>query len=311
MQADTQLANVYTDMAGIGNLRREASTQSDASKREVAQQFEGLFMQMMLKSMRDAVPSEGVFGGGQQMETYQQMHDQQLALDLSKTGSIGIADLVYRQLGGTDPEGMGTKPGSSEIRGTDLSMAQQLWGGPSRSAQSHSLNSSSSRPWSSPEEFVFRLQPAANAAARKLGTKPEAILAIAALETGWGSHVAQKANGNSSNNLFGIKADRSWQSDRVYASTLEFESGAMQRRQEPFRSYRTPEESVADFAQFIQENPRYRKALEKANNPQDFIEELHKAGYATDPNYSRKVNSVMEQLQVKAKGFSQSTDKVS
>ena len=305
MQTEAQMAGIYTDMAGLGNLRREAGHQTDAAKKEVAQQFESLYLQMMLKSMRDAMPTEGMFGG-QQMETYQQMHDQQLALNLSQTGSIGIADLVYRQLGGTDPEGISTKPGSSAISGTDISMARSLWGG-RRSTQS----STNSRPWDSPEGFIQHLQPAANAAAQRLGTKPEAILAIAALETGWGSHVAQKSNGQTSNNLFGIKADRSWTKDRVYASTLEYESGAMQRRQEPFRSYRSPAESVADFARFIQENPRYKQALEKAADPREFVKELHKAGYATDPNYSHKVNSVMEQLQVKAKGLSQSADNYS
>lgn len=306
MQADSRLASIYTDMAGIGNLRREAGHQTDEAKKEVARQFEGLYLQMMLKSMRDATPTEGMFGG-QQMETYQQMHDQQLALNLSQTGAIGIADLVYRQLGGTDPDGISQKPGSSAISGADISMARQLWSG-------HSSSSTSSRqslPWDSPEGFVRHLQPAANTAAQKLGTTPEAIIAIAALETGWGSHVAQQTDGRSSNNLFGIKADRSWKSSRVYASTLEYESGAMHRRQEPFRSYHSPAESVADFARFIQENPRYGKALENAADPKAFIRELHKAGYATDPNYSQKVNSVMEQLQVKAKGFSQSADKYS
>lgn len=306
MQANSQLANVYTDMAGLGNLRREAGQNSEAAKKEVAQQFEALYLQMMLKSMRDAMPAEGMFSG-QQVETYQQMHDQQLALNMSQNGAIGIADLVYRQLGGTDPNGVATAPGSSAISGGDLSMAQRLWGG---SSKTHSA-SSSARPWDSPESFIQHLQPAANAAARKLGTKPEAILAIAALETGWGSHVAQKADGRSSNNLFGIKADRSWKSDRVYASTLEYESGAMRRRQEPFRSYHSPSESVADFARFIQENPRYQKALDNAADPQAFIKELHKAGYATDPNYSQKVNSVMEQLQVKAKGLAKAADNYS
>lgn len=307
MQPDTQMASVYTDMAGISNLKREAATQSDSSKREVAQQFESMFLQLMLKSMRDATPSEGMFGG-QEMETYQQMHDQQLALDLSSTGSIGIADLVYRQLGGESDQPIGHRASTSEIQGDHLSMARRLWQGQSNTPLQTSSDYSATKTWNSPDEFVRHLRPAAEQAAERLGTSSEAIIAIAALETGWGSHVAKTQNGQSSFNLFGIKADRSWNQGTTYASTLEFEHGAMQRRQEPFRTYHSASESVADFANFIEQNPRYQAALDNAADPRSFVQELHKAGYATDPRYAEKVNAVMQQLQTGAKALASAAD---
>ena len=307
MQSHTAMADVYTDMSGLANLRREAGTQSDASKREVAQQFEALFLQIMVKSMREAMPTEGMLGG-QEMEAYQQMHDQQLAVSLSKTGSIGIAELVYRQLGGESSKPIGNRASTSEIQGTTLNFAKRMWQGSSNTPLQASSDYSETRSWNSPDEFVAHLRPAAERAARRLGTSSDAIIAIAALETGWGSHVARTQSGQSSNNLFGIKADRSWNKGTVYASTLEFEQGYMQRRQEPFRAYRSASDSVADFANFIQQNPRYQAALNKASDPQSFIEELHKAGYATDPQYAEKVKSVMQQLQSGAKAVASAAD---
>lgn len=307
MQSEAQMAGIYNDMSGLANLRREAGNQSDDAKREVAKQFEGLFLQMMVKSMRDAMPTEGMFSG-QEMETYQQMHDQQLALTLSQTGSIGIADLVYRQLGGESDAPIGNRAATSEIQVSPLGMAKRLWQGQSNTPVQSSSAYSPTRPWRSAEEFVAHLKPAAQSAAQRLGTEPEAIIAIAALETGWGSHVARTQNGQISYNLFGIKADRSWNKGQVYASTLEFENGAMQRRQEPFRTYQSAAESVHDFARFIQENPRYQTALDKASDPHQFIEELHKAGYATDPNYAEKVKGVMQQLQTDAKALASAAD---
>ncbi len=301
MAQQTELAGIYTDMAGVSKLKQEASQQTDASKREAAMQFESLFLQQMIKTMREAVPEGGLMSSDQ-MDMYQGMYDEQLSVELAKTGSIGIADLVYRQLGGTDPNGIGVKPAAPLSNTDHLSFANRLWG--SKSARAAAQEPA----WDSPESFIEHLRPAAETAARQLGTKPEAILAIAALETGWGSHVLKNRAGESSNNLFGIKADKSWGKNHMVGSTLEYENGAMQRKREPFRSYRSAAESVADFAQFIQENPRYRNALKKAADPEAFIKELHKAGYATDPAYAEKVNSVIKQLQADAKGSTSSAD---
>lgn len=302
MTQQTELAGVYTDMAGVSRLKQEAAQQTDAAKREAAQQFESLFLQQMIKTMRDAVPDGGLMGSDQ-MDTYQGMYDEQLAVDLAKTGSIGIADLVYRQLGGTEADTLQYR--APPVTGIQhLGLANRLWG------QTGAESSNKAPSWDSPESFIRHLRPAAENAARQLGTKPEAILAIAALETGWGSHVLKNRAGDSSNNLFGIKADKSWGRDHMVGATLEYENGRMQRKREPFRSYQSATESVADFARFIRENPRYQNALKHASDPEAFVRELHKAGYATDPAYSQKVNSVIKQLQADAKGSPSTADKL-
>ncbi len=303
MDHSAQLASIFTDKAGMANLKQQAGEQTDAAKRETAQQFESLFLQQMIKTMRQALPDGGLLSSDQ-MDMYMDMHDEQLSANLAQNGAIGIADLVYRQLGGTDPQG--AKSSSAGV-GAPLnhSFASQLWATPQNKV------SASEPKWDSPHSFIAYLRPAAETAARQLGTKPEAILAIAALETGWGAHVAKNRAGESSNNLFGIKADASWNKPHVVSSTLEYENGAMQRKREPFRSYESATESVADFASFIQNNPRYANALKHASDPIVFIQELHKAGYATDPNYSQKVNSVMQQLQIEAKGTPTSADNLS
>ena len=125
-----------------------------------------------------------------------------------------------------------------------------------------------------------------------MGTRPEAILAVAALETGWGKHLPASAQGGQSNNLFGIKA-HGWSGPVTHSSTLEYESGGFVKKLEPFRSYATAQQSFEDFVQFIKSQPRYAGALNSGGNPVAFIHALQQAGYATDPNYAAKVESLM------------------
>ena len=146
--------------------------------------------------------------------------------------------------------------------------------------------------WDSPEAFARSLWPAASRAAQELGTRPEAVLAVAALETGWGRHMPRRENGTSSNNLFGIKA-HGWKGDVTHAATLEFAQGAFARQVEPFRAYDSPESAVADFAHFVKSNPRYREALASGGDAVKFVRELHRAGYATDPRYAEKLEALI------------------
>ena len=98
------------------------------------------------------------------------------------------------------------------------------------------------------------------------------------------------------NNLFGIKADKSWQGATNITQTQEFVQGRMQTKQEPFRAYNSLQESVADFASFLIDNPRYDQAL-KAVNSQQFFQQLQQAGYATDPGYASKLEKVFHTLE--------------
>jgi len=147
--------------------------------------------------------------------------------------------------------------------------------------------------WESPEQFVEAILPHAREAADQLGVSPKVLVAQSALETGWGKHVPHDDSGRASHNFFGIKADRGWDGERQVHGTLEFESGSLVRRQAAFRQYDSMAASFNDFARFIENNPRYGKALEARDDPEQFARELQQAGYATDPQYADKLISIM------------------
>ena len=146
--------------------------------------------------------------------------------------------------------------------------------------------------FSSPAAFVSSLLPYAKQYAQKLKVDPKLLLAQAALETGWGKHVMRTVDGISSNNLFGIKADRSWQGDSTSVNTLEFENGQLQQIKAAFRSYDTHEESFKDYVEFLNNSSRYQKALDTTGDPKHYLNELQSAGYATDPNYADKIYQI-------------------
>jgi flagellar protein FlgJ len=133
----------------------------------------------------------------------------------------------------------------------------------------------------------------ATEAASLLGLKPQALLAQAALESGWGKHVMQFANGDPANNLFGIKADSRWGGDKVTVSTLEYEQGVAVRKKAHFRAYEDYRQSFLDYVDFLKADPRYAKALQSTDDPVAYFQELQKAGYATDPNYAKKISAVL------------------
>ena len=294
----TEHASVYTDFNGLNNLKSAAAKDTPEARRETAQQFEAMFIQMLLKNMRQASGGDELLGGSQ-VEMSRDMYDKQLSIELSKNGAIGIGDLMLEQMGDlpdapvTDSEKSFPQTVNNTLqnptRPNDFT-AHLMGEEDSITKTPYSLD------WETPEDFIRQLKPAAENAAKKIGAKAEAVLAITALETGWGQHVIPTPDGSSSNNLFGVKADQNWNKDQVIATTLEFEDGIMHKRREPFRQYASAQDSMQDFADFLTQNPRYETALSEADNPQRFIEELHKAGYATDPDYSEKVLSVMREV---------------
>ena len=144
--------------------------------------------------------------------------------------------------------------------------------------------------------FIDPLLPHANRNANRLGTSPNAILAIAALETGWGQKVASDENGKPSYNLFGIKSFGA-DVESVDILTTEYIDGKPEKIVDRFRVFKNPADAVDGFADFILENPRYKKALEHASDPTRFLEELQRAGYATDPKYATKAISILQQIE--------------
>ena len=158
--------------------------------------------------------------------------------------------------------------------------------------------------FNSPEEFTHHILPYAEKAAKELGVSPLVLVSQAALETGWGKAVTQHKNGSSSFNLFNIKADKRWDGDRVIKSTLEYDNGLAKHEKASFRAYDSYSDSFDDYVDFLRTNSRYDNVLRHQGNDQSYIKDLHKAGYATDPNYADKVLNILKrdsmQIHVKA-----------
>jgi flagellar protein FlgJ len=290
---DIDMAQVYTDFSGLAALKARAREDQDAALDQVSRQFESLFLQMMLKSMRDASVGGGLMDS-KQSEFYRDMYDKQLAVDMAQNHGIGLADVIKRQLGGSgSPAHSGLSPEdyvgmpiqARPVR--DVVARTQSTAGASGGSASVDLDGS-------PESFLGQLWPVAEQAAAKLNLAPEALLAQAALETGWGRHVMQHRQGDSSHNLFGIKADSRWQGDKVQVSTLEYRDGVALKTRANFRAYDSFEQSFSDYVDFVQQNPRYRVALSKTADSDAYFSALQDAGYATDPAYADKIKRILD-----------------
>lgn len=283
----------YADFQGFSDLRRLAREDSPEAADTAARQFEALFIQMMLKSMRDAAPVDSGMDG-HQMKFYRDMFDQQIALEMSQGEGIGLRTSLLREL---HPSAV-----SGPEAAVDTIMPMRRFSG--RTMEAPPVGSvpgieRSSDPvlpttrFGSPEEFVRSLWPHAEKAATALGVAPEVLLAQSALETGWGRHMIGGPDGANSFNLFGIKADTRWAGPTANVRTLEYVDGIPERQNASFRSYSSPAESFSDYVDFLRSNPRYREALAKAPDPEGYLRGLQAAGYATDPNYADKILDIM------------------
>jgi flagellar protein FlgJ len=293
----------YADPQGLAALRADAKAQDPSALEAAAKQFESLFTQMLLKSMREATKStsaDSMFGGSEQTEFYQGMFDDQMAMHLSQGRGLGLADMLVQQLS------------SSRMNKTDalklnLSGAGLTGDGPgialTPDSKTSAVPTTASTAHASPvsiaaskEDFVRTMWPHAQKAAAQIGVDPHALLAQAALETGWGKSVPCNAAGECSYNLFGIKAGSQWSGATVNTPTIEFESGVAVRKVERFRSYDSIEQSFKDYAGLIRNNSRYQDAVGTGSDVAAFAAALQDGGYATDPQYSNKLVAVASQV---------------
>jgi flagellar protein FlgJ len=278
--------NTWTDLSGFGALRQTAQSDAKSALPAVAKQFESIFTQMMLKSMREASPGDGL-GDSEAGSAWRDMFDQQLSVNLSQGNGLGIAQMLMRQLGG----GSSSPASSSAADGAKSDDWQQRLSSVANAAKSVGAEVVKWLPQDA-QEFVKELAPYAQKAAEKLGVSVRAVLAQAALETQWGKHMPSHSNGDTSNNLFGMKAGSSWDGQKVSVPTLEFEEGVAVHRRAQFRSYNNPGESFNDYAQLIADNPRYAKALNHGEDVVGFARGLVSGGYATDPSYAQKIVAI-------------------
>jgi len=305
------------DLQGVDALRYTVRSSPEEGLKQVSRQFEALFMNMVLKSMREATPSSGLLENRDQ-KIYMSMLDQQLAQNLSGRG-VGLAEAMLAQLSRAAPSSEADGSGSEGISlapRAGMALTPQS-GIPLGSAPSPSA---SARPSAAPvdlgiyqrnsdrsaagavaslqgsvDSFVQRMGGSAQVASEASGVPAPLILAQAALESGWGKREIRADDGTQSFNLFGIKADRSWKGPVVETTTTEYVDGEPQRVRAKFRAYASYDEAFTDYARFITRNPRYAGVL-AADTPAEAAHGLQKAGYATDPQYGQKLVRIMQKF---------------
>ncbi len=298
---------VYTDFSGLAELKAKAKASAPEAVSKVAKQFESLLMGQMLKTMRQASLGEGILDNDQS-RFYLEMFDQQISLHLAEHGGMGLAAAIERQLGGGPP--VATEIPKEITHYSRVSLQPPQFSGPAQLSQKKAAapdiaagtsgsgvdtpNTLNDDPadWNK-EDFIQQLWPWALEAASMIGLEPQALLAQAALETGWGRHIIRRVDGSPSHNLFGIKASNGWRGARVNVGSLEYEQGVAVKRQSAFRAYDSFRESFHDYVDFLQSNPRYNEALGASYNSRRYFTSLQKAGYATDPDYANKIDAVL------------------
>jgi flagellar protein FlgJ len=290
--AASAATDTYTNFSGLQALKRAAAKNDPGAIRKVAQQFESMFTRMMLKSMRESVGTDPLFGSDAQ-KTYQGMYDDQLAIQLSKGRGLGLADMLVRQLQRMGAGGAATgaaAAGSGKGGATTGTVSGAGAAAATRSAPPTAATAVQ-------QNFVQGLWPQAQQAGQQLGVDPTNLIAQAALETNWGRNLPHDSSGHSSNNLFGVKATGSWNGASVEAATSEVGAdGSTSSAVAPFRAYSDATQSFQDYVALLRNNPRYAAALNTGSNAQAFAAGLQRGGYATDPDYVRKVSAVANNI---------------
>lgn len=272
-----------SDFNALNELKVQAKNDTKEALPEAAKQFEGIFLQSMLKSMRMGqhfLDQSSPFRG-KDRETFQEMLDGQYASSIASSKGIGLADMLTKQM--EHNLASGEKP--IEVKQTTSMNSSSLPLVPIKQPEQSS-------PLDTIDDFVKSIWPLAKQAASLIGLDPKILMAQAALETGWGKFITKDANGVSSNNLFNIKTGTNNGFDSVEVKTTEYLADTPIKMNASFRKYPSVEHSFNDYISLIKESERYQSALASAKNPEIYVNELHKAGYATDPAYSAKILSI-------------------
>ncbi len=295
-------ASLASDVKGMGGLRQQAKEGSPEALKGAAKQFEAMFLNMVMKSMRDASPQDGMMDS-QQTKTFTAMLDQQTSQNLANKG-VGLADVLVRQLSQTqnmqalklgDESALTGYDGTSALAAQRLQKALETVGGASAKA-ALTPEQEAARAGQAPHVRAFqdKLGSHADEASKTTGIPAKFMLGQAALESGWGRREIKGRDGTNSHNLFGIKAGPDWKGKTVQAVTTEYVNGVAQRRVEKFRAYDSYADSFKDYARLLSNNPRYEKVLANAGDATKFAQGLQRAGYATDPNYAAKLTNIIK-----------------
>lgn len=319
------------ELANLSNLKQAAQRQDPAAIEATARRFEGLFAEMLVSSMRQTGFGDPLFG--EQNSIYREFYDRELAARLTSGKGLGIGQLIRQQLTqGQTPDAANQpalpkteaglraawdapRPSPLASMSADGALLDALapTNGQGDAAQTLSAllgqtpapptnlgqktapaEAANSTAHAHHERFVAEVWPHAQAAARELGVDPRALVAQAALETGWGKHIMPGRGGQPSHNLFGIKATGSWQGAHTVQATHEYRRGERVQERAAFRSYTSVAESFADYVKLLKDNPRYQIALRAAGDIAGFAQGLQRAGYATDPSYAQKLKAIAD-----------------
>jgi len=326
--------SIYTDINSLNGIRQQAQVDAPAAIKAAAKEFEAFFMNMMLKSMRQAsevLGEDSIFNSNEE-KMFIGMLDEQMSVELSQKGNLGIADLMTKSILGnryqsdqnfksnladpiigierstqtsTDANMLSKKMNklATSIPITESNDSNTKFGSEGNQPTSDTIESVKKIVSSNiqvPEkkslfnnsvDFIERLMPLAEKAAKSIGVDAKLLLSQAALESGWGKYIMHDGKGKPSYNLFGIKANN-WSGEKLKIDTLEVKNGEFVKQKDEFRVYDGFEQSFADYAEFLQSNPRYQQALSLVKDAKQFMKSLQSAGYATDPNYANKVLSI-------------------
>jgi peptidoglycan hydrolase FlgJ len=307
-----QVTDTYLDQNSLNSVKAMGRKNDPAALKEIAKKFEAMFVQQMMKSMREA---NEVFGednpfSSSEVKFHQEMLDQQMVLNLTSGEGIGLAKTMYQQMqslygkkmqGADSADAMGSLGVLSEkipapVRKALQNLTQPLNQPEEKPVEKPTLFSPSGikdAVAKTADEFIAKLKPYAEKAAAELNVGIDVLLAQAALETGWGKHLIHDSNGNNSFNLFNIKATGNWQGKSVAVNSLENRGGIARQERSEFRQYESYLHSFADYVKLIKNNPRYEKALEAGADSNAYATELQKAGYATDPEYAQKIQRLL------------------
>jgi flagellar protein FlgJ len=296
------------DVQSAQDLRSQFAKNPQEGLKAAAQQFETMFLQMVMKSMRDTVPDDGMLNS-EQSKFYTSLLDQQMAQNLSSNGKgVGFAKLIEQQLGRTvvGNASEANAQGAANAAAGDLPLAasdgrhlqyKTVLGNLPTSAAYPRANATAAptaatdMPANS-KEFVNRVWPYAVEASRSTGVPPQFLVAHSALESGWGRSEIRRADGSPSFNLFGIKAGKSWNGATADTTTTEYVNGQPQQSVERFRAYGSYEEAFRDYANLLRNNARFGAVIGSQDGT-EFAKRLQQAGYATDPMYADKLSRII------------------
>lgn len=263
------------DSQGLDKLKLQAKQSPDQSLKAVARQFETVFLNMMLKSMREATPQDGVFDS-EQTRMFTGMLDQQLAQSMADRG-VGLADIMVKQL--MRAQSISASAGTAPLT---MNVIPSAYKGDVQ------------------QSFIDKVRPHAEQVGRSTGIPAHLIIGQAALESGWGKREIRMADGSNSHNLFGIKAGKGWNGKVAEVTTTEYHNGVAGKQMERFRAYDSYTDGFQDYVRLLSDNPRYEAVLQQGGDAKGFAQAMQQAGYATDPHYADKLAGVIGSIRARA-----------